>query len=47
MACLAKEPADRPRSAQELWERLSALDIDPRWDAWRARSWWAENLPDV
>jgi len=41
MACLAKEPASRPRDADELSERLAGtLDGEP-WSAAEAKAWWA------
>jgi serine/threonine-protein kinase len=40
MACLAKEPASRPRDADELSERLArAVDGEP-WSAAEALAWW-------
>jgi serine/threonine-protein kinase len=40
MACLAKEPAGRPRDADELSERLArAVDGEP-WSAAEAHAWW-------
>lgn len=40
LACLAKDPADRPQSAAELSERLSRIDFEAAWDNEHARSWW-------
>jgi serine/threonine-protein kinase len=41
MACLAKEPASRPRDADELSERLArAVDGEP-WSSAEALAWWA------
>jgi eukaryotic-like serine/threonine-protein kinase len=42
MACLAKDPALRPQSADELAERLAALPISAAWTPPRARDWWGE-----
>ena len=40
MACLAKEPASRPRDADELSERLAqTVDGEP-WSAAEAHAWW-------
>jgi serine/threonine-protein kinase len=39
MACLTKEPDDRPQTAQELADRLEALDLG-RWTRADARAWW-------
>ncbi|MCL7979246.1 MAG: serine/threonine protein kinase, partial [marine benthic group bacterium] len=44
--CLAKAPADRPASADELEIRLSAVPLDREWDATRAREWWNLHLPE-
>jgi serine/threonine-protein kinase len=38
--CLAKEPADRPASAQELSRRLSTVPVSSDWTEQRARDWW-------
>jgi serine/threonine-protein kinase len=39
MACLAKKPDDRPRSAGELARALAALELAP-WTDEDAREWW-------
>ncbi|MBZ0266640.1 serine/threonine protein kinase [bacterium] len=45
LACLAKDPADRPGSALELERRLAAA-VDPRgWDDARAEDWWRVHRP--
>lgn len=41
MACLAKDPAERPESAIALAEMLHACDLD-RWSQEDARLWWHE-----
>jgi serine/threonine protein kinase len=46
MACLAKDPAARPQSAEELIHRLDALPL-PRWTHRRAEAWWRANVPDI
>jgi len=43
--CLAKKPEDRPRSAQELLRRLSALQCASEWSRDDAADWWQRNLP--
>jgi serine/threonine protein kinase len=43
LACLAKQPADRPTSAEALERRLAALDLVP-WSQEQARVWWDTNL---
>jgi serine/threonine protein kinase len=40
LACLAKDPADRPRSARELSRRLGELPGANDWTQARAREWW-------
>jgi serine/threonine-protein kinase len=45
MACLEKEPARRPSSAQELAQRLEATGLAREWTAERAREWWETHLP--
>jgi serine/threonine-protein kinase len=40
LACLAKKPEDRPRTAAELEERLAGVDVEP-WSGVRAEEWWA------
>jgi serine/threonine-protein kinase len=41
LACLAKDPADRPQTARELAARLGALGGMSEWTQERARDWWA------
>jgi serine/threonine-protein kinase len=45
LACLAKEPDERPRSADELAARLSRVPIAEAWTAVRAREWWDTHRP--
>ena len=45
MACLAKAPAGRPASANELAERLRAIGPFDDWDDPRALAWWQEFQP--
>jgi len=47
MATLAKDPQDRPQTAEELSRRLAHCDVGPAWDADGAREWWAGNLAEV
>lgn len=47
LACLAKNPSDRPASAMELRDQLDALLIEPRWTRRRALAWWELHLPDL
>ena len=40
LACLAKDPDERPGSAEELARRLAAIEFERSWDGARARNWW-------
>ena len=45
LACLAKDPEDRPPSADELGARLAALPLAEQWTPERAREWWDRERP--
>jgi eukaryotic-like serine/threonine-protein kinase len=45
LACLAKNPAERPQTAKELSRRLAAITSANAWTEDRARSWWALHQP--
>ena len=47
MATLAKDPLERPQTAEDLARRLAACDAGPAWEADDAREWWAGNLAEV
>ncbi|MCG8418702.1 MAG: serine/threonine protein kinase, partial [Proteobacteria bacterium] len=40
MACLEKNPDDRPQDAKELSHRLGSLDLATPWTPARAERWW-------
>jgi serine/threonine-protein kinase len=44
LACLAKRPDARPRSAAELARSLDAIDVEP-WGEEQAVEWWRANRP--
>ncbi|HKO94024.1 MAG TPA: serine/threonine-protein kinase [Polyangiaceae bacterium] len=44
--CLAKDPAQRPRSARELQARLHAIPVKTPWTPERAEHWWSTQAPD-
>jgi serine/threonine-protein kinase len=45
MSCLAKNPAQRPQSADELAEALAAIPLAAPWTQARAREWWTGTEP--
>jgi serine/threonine protein kinase len=45
LSCLAKEPGDRPPSAEWLGAHLAALETSRPWNQERAREWWMANAP--
>ena len=45
LACLAKEPMERPQTARELSRRLGAVEGAGAWTEERARAWWEQHLP--
>jgi serine/threonine-protein kinase len=45
LACLAKDPAARPQTADAVAERLAAIRPEPSWTHDRARAWWQLHLP--
>ena len=45
LRCLAKEPADRPGSAEEMLEVLEPLAVAHPWTAADAAGWWEKHQP--
>ena len=46
LACLEKEPDDRPNSADELWRVLGQIEFDDPWTPERAEEWWRIHMPE-
>jgi len=42
LACLQKDPNNRPQTMQELGQRLKAIPLENPWTQERARRWWLE-----
>ncbi len=42
--CLAKDPQDRPGSADELQGRIGGCRFEPGWGSREARDWWASHM---
>jgi serine/threonine-protein kinase len=40
LACLEKDPADRPQGADELASRLRNITFEHSWNQERAQAWW-------
>ncbi|MGB5528112.1 MAG: serine/threonine-protein kinase, partial [Gemmatimonadota bacterium] len=45
LACLSKNPAERPQTARELARRLGTIELEAEWTEDRARAWWALHQP--
>ena len=46
LACLAKDPADRPQTAGDLEKRLAVCEV-PAWDTEQAAAWWLQHRGSV
>jgi serine/threonine-protein kinase len=47
MACLQKDPGQRPRSANELLRLVSECRLRDGWDGDAAKNWWDAHLPHL
>jgi serine/threonine-protein kinase len=45
LACLAKDPAARPQTADAVAERLTAIGAGLAWTQARAQAWWERHAP--
>ena len=45
LACLSKDPAERPQTARELARRLGTVELEAEWTEERALAWWALHQP--
>ena len=45
LACLSKNPAERPQTARELARRLGTIELKAEWTEEGARAWWALHQP--
>lgn len=44
LACLSKQPEERPGSARELADRLAQCELEAEWSREHARLWWESRL---
>jgi hypothetical protein len=47
LACLSKDPAGRPQTAEALAAWLDEIPLERPWTAERARGWWAANRAEA
>jgi serine/threonine-protein kinase len=47
LACMSKDPADRPATADILWERLDQIRTGDEWSRAAARMWWDQHAPEL
>jgi serine/threonine-protein kinase len=46
LACLEKDPEQRPQTAEELSRMLQESQLETTWSNARARHWWSTHLPE-
>ena len=47
MACLRREPSERPANAEALLEMANTCKTHDVWDQTKAKKWWEAHLPDL
>jgi eukaryotic-like serine/threonine-protein kinase len=47
LACLEKDPDNRPQDAGAVGQRIAAQDLARGWTSNRAQAWWQTNLPEL
>ena len=47
LACLEKEPAKRPQSADHLLRMIRQCRLGESWDHERSKGWWQTHMPDL
>jgi serine/threonine-protein kinase len=47
LACLEKDPANRPATADELAVRFRACDVGEPWTQAQSAAWWQQHLPEL
>jgi hypothetical protein len=47
VACLAKDPRERPLNAEQLASLLDGLSVAGWWTQQKARAWWALHEPEL
>jgi serine/threonine protein kinase len=45
LACLSKNPSERPQTARDLANRLGAVPVAAEWTPELARGWWDRHQP--
>ena len=46
LACLSKDPADRPQTCEDLIRALEDIELAEAWTTDRAADWWEVHLPE-